>query len=376
MKLVDAIRRARSGRFFFPDREFTGRWERLAEWGCNPNPELDILKERLKRPMPFVQRHGEIVFSFDLGKASRDHRGGPSLLDQMLPALQATRLVEDAAFPPKCGSWKLSEASLATSATWMRHHWPSIATSLILRLSDKKMVERHFDRNTVALLPDATVLALHQMLVGSLEHAIGVLSGVEALAGEAGRKVAVDLVEVAVELLSRLVVRLPEELALKELRRAMPLYRSPALAAEHRHTDCLSHLISRSIRALDTGPLSSCVLELFSLPIPGMDGFAVADVQRWPEPASSLGQLSLKVVRGENSDDWSRIIQWLIRIISGVSGEGRLRASWRMTVLWEKQFLTSTEVDQFAAAVWAVRDLPTGLPAPTVLNLNNGQTGG
>ena len=53
----------------------------------------------------------------------------------------------------------------------------------------------------------------------------------------------------------------------------MALYRSPIFTRGHRFTDRLDHLFSRAIRALDRGPLSSCILELFSLPIPGVDGF-------------------------------------------------------------------------------------------------------
>ena len=367
MKLVHAIRLARSSQFDPTDREFTGRWERLTESGCNPDPELELLAERLKRPMPATRSGREIVFSFDLGRASTTQHTGPSLLDQLLPALQSTRLVEEVAYPPHCGCWKLSGDLIKTAVTWIREGWPSMAVSLVLRLSKEEVLKEHFDRNSVAILSDATTLAMHRTLDGSLTQAMAILSSSEAVAGGSVRGVEEDLVKVTLELLSRLVFRLPQELILNEVKRAMALYRSPIFTRGLRFTDRLRHLFSRAIRALDPDPLSSCVFDLFSLPIPGVDRFAVADVHFWPEPTTALWPLRLGDVRDVNPESWSKLIQWLLRATSGATGEGRSRASLRLALLWDKGLLNSTEVEQFAAEVWAIRDGRTGLPTSTAL---------
>lgn len=363
MKLVHAIRLARLNQFDPTDREFTGRWERLTESGCNPDPELELLAERLKRPMPATRSGSEIVFSFDLGRMSTTHHTGPSLLDQLLPALQSTRLVEEVAYPPRCGSWSLSEDLIKTSVTWIREGWPSMATSLILRLLKEEVLKEHFDRNSVAILSDATTLAMHHSFDRSLTYAMAILSSSEAVAGTSVRGIEENLVKIVLELLSRLVFRLPQELVHNELRRAMALYRSPIFARGLRFTESLGHLFSRAIRALDPGPLLSCILDLFSLPIPGVDGFGVADVHFWPEPITALAPLRLGDVRDKNQEGWSQLIQWLLRATSLASGDSRRRASLRLAVLWEKGLLDSTEVEQFAAAIWAIRDEPRGCPS-------------
>ena len=75
-----------------------------------------------------------------------------------------------------------------------------------------------------------------------------------------------------------------------------------------------------------------------------------------------MGSRSVDDARGSKPEEWSKVIQWLLHASAGPPGEGRQRATTRLAVLWEREWLLGSEVDQFAAAVWAARDTRTGLP--------------
>ena len=367
MKLVSAIKIAKSRNFALTDREFLGRWERLTEKGCNPNPELDLLEERLRRPIPGGQSKTETEFSFDFGRISQNYSSGASILDQVIPALQTIRLVEEAAYPPECGSWTLSKKLLSIAVTWINDYWPEIASSLLLRLSDSKLLEQHLNRNSLARLPESTILSIYRIFDKSLTHGLLVLSSSEALADEWIRSVARDLVSIGVEFLSRIVFRLPQVLVLEEFRRAISYYKNNVILRDHIYYGPLGNLFSRSIVSLDATVLREHLRELFLLPIPGVDGFGVELVDGWPEPIESMDVLDFDDARQADPNGWAGIVRWLLEAMLNSNEDARRRASMRLTMLWLKNFLTELELDQFSSAIWSRRDPNTGLPASVAI---------
>ncbi len=218
----------------------------------------------------------------DSGVATQSYRSGTSLINQALPCTSSHTACRGGGSSSRCGSWVLSKDSSEDLGRLARGILRPIATSLILRLSEKDGLEEHFNRNSVAILPESTILAMHRTLDGSLAHATAVLISSEVVASETVRKVAADLFEYSVELLveDRFPAS-PGVVIANEFRRAVTLHNSMIPATRLPVRSRLSKLFRRTIGALEPEHSSSCILDLFSLPIPGVDGFEVAAIQAW-----------------------------------------------------------------------------------------------
>ena len=80
------------------------------------------MEERLKRAKPVPTSQNKTYFAFDLGAVTTSIRlsGGPSLLSQLLPAVQAIRLTEEAGYPLRCSAVKSTKTTSASRSPGRR----------------------------------------------------------------------------------------------------------------------------------------------------------------------------------------------------------------------------------------------------------------
>ena len=340
-------------------RDFRGRWQSLAGLHLDPDQELSLVNERLKRVKPVPTPHSKTFFAFDLGDVTtRTQVGGPGLITHLLPAVQAIRLLEEAGFPLRCSAVKLNEDEIAVAVSWLRDFYPTISTSCLLRLANGELLTDHFNRNLIAVLAEGEVSDLYAMLTLHIDYGLALLANPSNTSPSAKQSTERGLLAICLQLLSMIVFRLPQATLLGELKRAIGCYKSPVFTrgqADAKALDMLIGRLMRSLSGLDDGQMRMLAFELLSLPIPGVDGFAIDVVTGWLEPSRRLQRFPLDGLRLSDPTRWNKLVEWLLQITANHHGQSRFTASLRLRLLYEKNLLDVHEISQFSSALWALR---------------------
>ena len=283
--------------------------------------------------------------------------------DPQATAYRAVRLAEMTGIPP----FKIERVMhvtvwaqvLTDAADELADRNLEYTVRLILRTgsSTDKTLERILSRARIATLPTEQAERLAQACLRVIERAMS-------------RLVAATLqprTETAIEVLSRLVIRVSPNLAESVLNRAME-YCQDAQLAQGTWGDKIRHLLERSWEALPEEYRSRRALDLLNTPIAGLDNSPPFMEYRWPDPAEVLASTKTTLRRApENENQWQKAIDL---VTSGLISDGtpRLRASIRMIALDESSQLTQEESQKIARALWSERHTqPDGLPANTEL---------
>ena len=306
--------------------EFRQRWDQLAASKCDAMLEMDLIARKVNE-----SEGSQEAPAFDLG-VRRGQGVRFSATTVGLAARRAIRLSEVAGLPPATkhedsmvgaavasGILKLAAEELAIAE-------PELAIRLILRVCgyDKdKTLERVLSRTRVALLPAATAKSLVQICSGVIEHALPRMVSVN---GSGGSVSWTERTRVAMEVLSRLVLRLVPDMAEATLDRAIEWYRSPQVSQDSWLMTPLGRLLQRSWEALPGDSRSHRALDLLATPIVGMDGFSAAIPGHFPDPGQFLRAEDLPTRTPENDGQWHEVITQLVRGLDG-DDEPRKRAA-------------------------------------------------
>ena len=303
---------------------------------------------------------------FDLG-----HRYGPSFRitneerDRQVAAYRAIRLSEVAGLPPSANDLVLASGILDLAADKLFMVDPEMAVLLSLRFShsgEDLTLTRVLSRTQVASMPGDSVRRLVQACNNAIEYALPRIAG--------GRQHAIFWIErlrVALEALSRLVLRSDPEIAEAVFNKALEYYRNDHVVDDWWLEEPIRHILKRSWETLSKDRQTSRVLDLLSAPIVGMNGFT-ASSERYPEPGELIrDELSLPTRTPDNENRWQEIVSLLIRGLN-TGGEARKRASIRIIEIAIKGRLSDTETSQVAQALWSSDHTePNDLPGVTNL---------
>lgn len=161
------------------------------------------------------------------------------------------------------------------------------------------------------------------------------------------------------ELLSRLVVRLTPSEAHEMFRWATTLAHDPAWTHWWLY-EPLGHLLRRSLKAIPAASRATSVLDVMRLPLPA-EKKTLGDVRDWPELYDLVSPSDVHITRG--GMEWDRRVRELIDGVRATERHSRTCAILRLWLLHRRNLLTTPEQQDFAAALWAVRDTPEGLPS-------------
>ena len=174
----------------------------------------------------------------------------------------------------------------------------------------------------------------------------------------------IERLRVAIEALSRLVLRLEPEMTEEIFKKALEWYRNDYIAQDSWMSQPVRHLLERSFDALPESRRTELALDLLGAPIVGLDNF-VTDVSHYPDPGYLLEKEFPPPIRAsDNENSWQETINFLVRGLRA-GDEARKRASRRIVeiAVWER--LMDSETLQVAQALWNVdyiesNDLPSG----------------
>ena len=334
-------------------RSISREWDRLASLKCDAGAETGFIR----RAMLQADRRSEGP-SFDLGT-----RRGTSVHfstvghDRVIAAYRAVRLPEVAGLPLATnpagdGSIPMSMVSdlLASAAEEVVKVNPRLAMRLVLRIckyDGDRTLQRVFSRVHLAGLSEEALAELARICIALIRYALRRLLEPDKSSDPLHW---VERLRAALEILSRLVLRLPPDMVNEVLSLGLDCYRTDGVAQHVFLGNPLDNLFERTWGALSAEHRTNRVLDLLSAPILGLDGF-VSDTH-CPDPGRLVSEKDLPPQRTSGTEGrYQETVSFLTRGLLGAD-ETRKRATLRLIPLVLSHSLTTEESAAVGKALW------------------------
>ena len=347
----------------FDRSRFYRRWRELASRKC------DILEEK-RGLFNFISgqdgKSEPPLFDLDV-RRGRGFHFSDAQRRRRTAACRAVRFSEVAGLPPSAFHLSMASDILIPAADELADVQPDMAVRLVLRIADydqDKNLQRILSRVRVATMSQDSVQNLVALCDGVIQYALPRFGSPGTPVGTMSW---VDRLRVALEVMSRFVLRLPPGRAETVFDTALDYYRDDRF--DHLWlAHPLRRLLERSWEVLLPDQQIRRIPDLLSTPIVGLDGFKDAFGIHGPDPSRLLkGDLSVPARTADDEEQWKRIVDLTVRGLS-TGGEARKRAAYRImfAALWGR--LTQSESIEIAQALWGPRHVgDTCLPVETDL---------
>ena len=275
-------------------------------------------------------------------------------------AYRAVRLTEIAGLPPVnvpdedlgWGSYGVS-GILARAAEALVSVNPELAVQLVLRVCSydrDKTLERVLSRERIAAFPEETAVKLAKLSIDAIEYALP--KAFESERHPSGLS-SIERMRVALEVLSRLVMRVPSQIGEIALDLALDCYRTEGVAQHHWLAPPLGKLFRRVWQSLPEDRRSTRSIDLLMSPLPGLDGFTPSP--QCPDPANFVTNNDLKTVGEVDEDKRKQALDFLLRGLMGPNIT-RSRTVGRIMVLVQSESLNESDTSEIARALWLKSD--------------------
>ena len=283
--------------------------------------------------------------------------------DPQAAAYRAIRLSEVAGIPPfatalatnlrlRTNVWA---DVLKKAAEEMAHEHLEFAVRLVLRSSsghNDKTLGRVLSRTSLATLPTKGAESLAEACLRVINTSLQ-----NPVTAEHQPRT-----EPAIEVLSRLAIRVGPDLSETILDKALECCRDPRLMRGTSAT-VTRHLLERSWEALPDKNRHRRALDLMNAPVAGLDSEPPLMEFAWADPVELFANDSTVLRRtSDNEHLWKSAVDLVVRGLNG-NAAVRHRTSIRMIPLVHSGLLTDDESQEIAHALWTETTLQNGLPA-------------
>ena len=332
-------------------------WSKLASLKCDAGAETDHIRRAMRR----TDEQNEAP-SFDVGvrQGTLLHFSNLSR-SRLKAAYRAIRLLEVAGVPlvnnPERNTFiptSMVSDLLTLAADELAATNPKLSIRLVLRVcryDGDKTLQRVLSRGHLARLTDDTAAELAQLCIGVIKHALPRLFMSSEPIGQIPW---VERMRVALEVLSRLALRLPPDMVNNALDLGLECYCTDRVAQHSLLGDPLGNLLERAWEALPKDHRASRAFDLLAAPIAGLDNFPAG--ANSPDPGHFIGAEDLP--SGRNTSNERRYQDVVSFLLSGLlsSDDARKRATFRLTPLVISHSLTDKELSEIANALWSGSD--------------------
>ena len=323
------------------------RWEELTVLKCNARMEKHHYAEAIKDKDSTPQAQ-----PFDFGIV---HIPGISFSNaeyyRYLAAHRAIRLTEFAGIPPTQGQFVVASDILGLAAEELSLHDLELAARLVLRITNydrDRLLDRIFSRTRVASMPADSVEKLAQICLDTVDFA---LPRTVASGESSSPRFWSERLRVAIEALSRFVVRLDPEMADSIFGKALSWYENRNVANRVLMYQPIRNILNRSWEALPETYKTNRLLDILVAPIAGLNGFTVHGAL-YPDPGNLLSEDNLPPLRtSDNENLWQKVARLLVQGLKE-GNEPRKRAAVRMTWVANQSVLKDGEQNELMKALW------------------------
>ena len=347
------------------ESELRPRWRQLSGLRCDAGTEMNSYLESMRPDHRSSQQ-----VPFDLG-----YRAGETIGSRPLGEIRARfsyralRLTEVVGLPTATGFLAGSEPLLKAAAGNLWEWEPWWSASLWIRSTGydaDKDYTAALTRSRVAMMPAEAVEELAECQLGVVAFSLARLR-----VGRSGRNVFwCERLRVAMESLSRFVLRLPVDRVTEVFELSLKLYAEPLVRDDFWFAAPLFNLMRRSWEALPPTDRTKRALDLMALPIVGLDGFGARAEGRYPDPCAVLVRTTYPppARTPESSSNWTAVVGLLERALA-CTGDARKRAGRRAFELVSWGGLSDLEEQRLGRALWGEGwGEQEGLPAESGLS--------
>ena len=231
---------------------------------------------------------------------------------------------------------------------------PKLAIRIALRIcryDRDTTLRRVLSRSQLARLPQEAVEDLAKICIGLIEYALPRLFIFEATTGGISW---IERMRVALESLSRLVLRLPRDMVNDVLDIGIECYCTKGFVEHHWLGRPLGKLLDRAWISLSQDQRSSRVFDLLTLPMVGMQDFAGESECADPGQFVSVGDFPTE--RNSGNDQRYEDVLNVVNRGLGANDNARMRAISRLIPLVVAEQLTNRESSEIAGSLWTDGD--------------------
>ena len=348
------------------------RWKQLTSLQCNAFQQKRELLESLYHDK---HKKDDQSPSFDLDvRRVSGVRFSDARYKQLISATRAVRLSEVAGLPPSVSisgmDTIIASDILAPAAEIHADINYELSFRLSLRIAKSEndnTFRRIWSRYRIAFIPMEEVYALYNIVNDVIDYAMPKVTQDT----DPQNKLWITRLRVALEALSRLVLRLPPEYVRNVFyERGLRYYHNANTINHPWLYKVIDNLLFRSWEALPKSLRVNFVFDILKSPLAGLDGFMTSQSIDLHDPAELIiNDKGLKPPkRDENTENqWLDIINLVERGLSA-GGEARKRASLRFVPLYQWNILYDSESNRIAQVLWdKTYTEPDSLPSNTLL---------
>ncbi|MDO6384150.1 anti-phage defense-associated sirtuin Dsr2 [Leptospira santarosai] len=201
---------------------FSGRWEKLKRYKCDPWNELKLFERTLRNPKVELKEVEEIK-EFDLGRITISRKFGGDDRDLRI-AYSYLRFLEETGLPLRIGNSTFGKDSANGTLKRLFKFAPFWTLAILIRIGDKNSVNIIFNRESISRMPtkDVNALVLQYLKAANDSNLIN-QTDFEGFANYFKS----NLYALLPEILSRLCVKTSFEIKVKLLNYLLEIYNSP-----------------------------------------------------------------------------------------------------------------------------------------------------
>lgn len=322
------------------------RWQELKTWNCSPLPLLEYFRTVLTEDPPKKKAAESVLFDFDPGRrrVTRHWDGGG--MRPWLPAFSCIRLYEQVGIPAHYGG-----SELANACKWIIPFTSFWSPALLIRAgkADELKKKSFLDRPQVATMKHELVRNIHQWALDALKREQALHIGDVLPMSPRGA-----LLEVLIEVLSRLTVRLDPETLQDAFSVAIQIHAEPAIYSHITlHESCQSWL-ARLFTASSVAQLRGWLRSLIRFPLPD-ESKRSRNPWSWCDPITVFQREDLRsqvLLSDENREEVKDAINWLLERTRSESADGWQRAVRRLIDVYYIGIMTDKQKEEMARLVW------------------------
>lgn len=336
------------------------RWKSLLVNACDIRDEWRSLCTRLNAEPPDPRTERVVKErGFDLGHISPIYQSSGL---KLLPAFQVILFTEKAGFPAYILSrsiiMNVGAIGMEKAALWLRSVDLPFAIRILLRTctsESDKTLKKVVTREMLALLDKDNVEQFINTFILVIEQLTPEMSSDKKHIGK---------LRVALELLSRLTLRLADQKKLKVIfDLAISLFHNREISCHHWLSRPVTNLLKRVVECFEAHAYADLLLPLLQLSTESKERFN-NDEPWWKTIEQGNGHFRL--IRKNKPHELDEIISRLLS--DAVKEKNREKAIFRLTILHDSGILKEKEQKEFASVLWAKKFLQSSsLPGHTTL---------
>jgi hypothetical protein len=335
---------------------------RYRENDCDPWQEFTSYDHDLERERDKAGSAGnESNESFSPGAFFRRRNALLSVRNVGLTSFhELSRVIDQAGFA-RLPSVNVVESRLEGGAALLGDTHEEI-WSVLLTVTDYKkgLINQRFNRVAIARLDQELASEIAQRLREAVNYGrVRLRSHERSEDGDPRYSKWPDRVRILLELLSRVVVRLPPNDAIEYFRWSCELAQDPNW--DHWWLfEPLDHLLNRLLDAIPPSRRGELATEILNFPLPGEKEMRGID-RYWPDISQRLNDKGVRIARVDPA--WHGRITIVIGLARSTNTLARARALILLYVLYSHKVLTKPEQKAAADAIWSVPGDGNRLPA-------------